>query len=155
MERSVKRVETAQPPGRSAPTHANRMVIAPDDFAAHSPFLMMAEDWFAPPWLPHPSAPRHGDGDHRAGRPFEHRDHTGGRGLLQQGDVQWMTAGKGVLHSEMPGPEGVHSLQLWLNLPGVPQADPGALRRPARRRRRPGAGRWLGGAGLRRPPGQG
>jgi len=31
--------------------------------------------------------------------------------------VQWMTAGRGVVHSEMPGEKGVHSLQLWLNLP--------------------------------------
>ena len=49
MERKIARVETAAPPGRSAPTHANRMVIAPEDFASRSPFLMMAEDWFAPP----------------------------------------------------------------------------------------------------------
>jgi redox-sensitive bicupin YhaK (pirin superfamily) len=37
--------------------------------------------------------------------------------VIGRGDVQWMTAGKGVMHSEMPGPDGVHSLQLWLNLP--------------------------------------
>ena len=125
MERSVKRVETAQPPGRSAPTHSNRMVIAPDDFAAHSPFLMMAEDWFAPP-SGFPTHPHRGmetvtivlEGS------LEHRDHTGGRGLLEQGDVQWMTAGKGVLHSEMPGPQGVHSLQLWLNLPASQKLTP-------------------------------
>ena len=118
MERSVQRVETAAPPGRSAPTHANRMVLAPGDFAGHSPFLMLAEDWFAPP-AGFPTHPHRGmetvtivlEGA------LEHRDHTGGRGLLRQGDVQWMTAGKGVMHSEMPGPEGVHSLQLWLNLP--------------------------------------
>jgi redox-sensitive bicupin YhaK (pirin superfamily) len=47
---------------------------------------------------------------------IEHRDHTGAHGVLSAGDVQWMTAGHGVLHSEMPkGP--VHTLQLWLNLP--------------------------------------
>ena len=37
----------------------------------------------------------------------------------EAGDVQWMTAGRGVMHSEMPGPQGVHSLQLWLNLPAA------------------------------------
>jgi hypothetical protein len=49
---------------------------------------------------------------------LEHRDHTGAHGILRAGDVQWMTAGHGVLHSEMPhGDETVHTLQLWLNLP--------------------------------------
>ena len=120
MQRSVTRIETAKPPGRSAPTHANRMVVAPGDFADHSPFLMMAEDWFAPP-AGFPTHPHRGmetvtivlEGA------LEHRDHTGGHGLLREGDVQWMTAGKGVMHSEMPGPQGVHSLQLWLNLPAA------------------------------------
>jgi redox-sensitive bicupin YhaK (pirin superfamily) len=38
--------------------------------------------------------------------------------VLKAGDVQWMTAGHGVLHSEMPhGNEQAHTLQLWLNLP--------------------------------------
>src|SRR5205807_526896 len=49
---------------------------------------------------------------------LEHRDHTGAHGVLRAGDVQWMTAGRGVLHSEMPhGGETAHTLQLWLNLP--------------------------------------
>ena len=49
---------------------------------------------------------------------LEHRDHTGAHGILRAGDVQWMTAGHGVLHSEMPhGDETAHTLQLWLNLP--------------------------------------
>jgi hypothetical protein len=49
---------------------------------------------------------------------LEHRDHTGAHGILRAGDVQWMTAGHGVLHSEMPhGEETAHTLQLWLNLP--------------------------------------
>jgi hypothetical protein len=49
---------------------------------------------------------------------LEHRDHTGAHGILHAGDVQWMTAGRGVLHSEMPHGAGqAHTLQLWLNLP--------------------------------------
>ena len=49
---------------------------------------------------------------------LEHRDHTGGHGVLRQGDVQWMTAGHGVMHSELPHEaETAHTLQLWLNLP--------------------------------------
>ncbi len=118
--RTVSRIETAQPPQRSAPTHANRMVIPPAEFAVHSPFLMMAEDWFAPP-AGFPDHPHRGmetvtlvlEGS------IEHRDHTGAHGVIGPGEIQWMTAGKGVVHSEMPGPQGVHSLQLWLNLPAA------------------------------------
>lgn len=54
---------------------------------------------------------------------MEHRDSAGHRGLLRAGDVQWMTAGAGVVHSELPSPQfmragGVmHGFQLWVNLP--------------------------------------
>jgi redox-sensitive bicupin YhaK (pirin superfamily) len=53
-----------------------------------------------------------------AGR-MRHRDNAGHEGLLQNGGVQWMTAGRGVIHSEMPEQEhGVmEGFQLWLNLP--------------------------------------
>lgn len=48
-----------------------------------------------------------------------HRDSAGNEGLLENGDVQWMCAGKGVIHSEMPQQvEGLmEGFQLWLNLP--------------------------------------
>ena len=54
-----------------------------------------------------------------AGR-MRHKDSAGHEGLLQNGGVQWMTAGRGVVHSEMPEQEeGVmEGFQLWLNLPG-------------------------------------
>lgn len=54
---------------------------------------------------------------------FAHRDSAGHSGVLRPGDVQWMTAGTGVVHSEMPDPAfaqaggRVHGLQLWVNLP--------------------------------------
>jgi redox-sensitive bicupin YhaK (pirin superfamily) len=50
---------------------------------------------------------------------FTHRDSRGGGGLLADGCVQWMTAGSGILHSEMPGKtEGeLWGYQLWLSLP--------------------------------------
>jgi redox-sensitive bicupin YhaK (pirin superfamily) len=53
-----------------------------------------------------------------AGR-MRHNDSTGGHGLLQNGGVQWMTAGRGVIHSEMPEQEEgrMEGFQLWLNLP--------------------------------------
>jgi redox-sensitive bicupin YhaK (pirin superfamily) len=54
-----------------------------------------------------------------AGR-MRHKDSAGNEGLLQNGGVQWMTAGRGLIHSEMPEQEeGVmEGFQLWLNLPG-------------------------------------
>jgi redox-sensitive bicupin YhaK (pirin superfamily) len=53
-----------------------------------------------------------------AGR-MRHRDSAGNEGLLQNGGVQWMTAGKGVVHSELPEQEEgrMEGFQLWLNLP--------------------------------------
>ena len=52
-----------------------------------------------------------------AGR-MRHRDNAGHEGLLQNGGVQWMTAGRGVVHSELPEQEGgrMEGFQLWLNL---------------------------------------
>lgn len=51
---------------------------------------------------------------------FEHADSTGTHGVIGPGDVQWMTAGRGVVHSEMPRQEAgrdLWGLQLWVNLP--------------------------------------
>ena len=54
---------------------------------------------------------------------FEHKDSQGHSGKIAPGDVQWMTAGGGVIHSEMPEREFtrtgglLHGLQLWVNLP--------------------------------------
>jgi redox-sensitive bicupin YhaK (pirin superfamily) len=53
----------------------------------------------------------------------EHRDSTGGGGLIGPGDTQWMTAGGGIVHSEMPTNElftkggAMHGVQIWVNLP--------------------------------------
>ena len=54
-----------------------------------------------------------------AGR-MRHRDSAGHEGLLQNGGVQWMTAGRGLVHSELPEQESgvMEGFQLWLNLPG-------------------------------------
>jgi len=54
---------------------------------------------------------------------MEHRDSFGHRGFLEPGDVQWMTAGSGLVHSEMPGRDLVRNggklegFQIWINLP--------------------------------------
>ena len=77
---------------------------------------------------------------------MEHRDHLNNVGLIEDGDVQWMTAGRGIIHSEMPKQtEGrMRGFQLWVNLPAqqkmqaaryqdipgeaIPVVDRGALR---------------------------
>lgn len=54
---------------------------------------------------------------------FEHKDSQGHSGKIKTGDVQWMTAGSGIIHSEMPEKEffqkggTLHGFQLWVNLP--------------------------------------
>jgi redox-sensitive bicupin YhaK (pirin superfamily) len=98
---------------------SKQLVIGAEGWEKTSPFLFLSEDWFGAPkgFEEHP---------HRGMQTvtvvlegaLEHRDHTGAHGILRAGDVQWMTAGHGVLHSEMPyGSEMAHTLQLWLNLP--------------------------------------
>ncbi|HKR65412.1 MAG TPA: pirin-like C-terminal cupin domain-containing protein [Thermoanaerobaculia bacterium] len=116
-ERTVDRVETTQIHQGMNASHRVREVLPHGRFEAHDPFLMLAEDWFV--------AGTFGDHPHRG---FEtvtfvlegevvHRDNHGGHGVLHPGDAQWMTAGRGVVHSEEAGPNGAHSLQLWINLP--------------------------------------
>ncbi len=90
------------------------------DFAATDPFLALMEDWF----------PRgvFGKHPHRGietvtyvleGR-IDHYDNQGHEGAILPGDAQWLTAGRGLIHNEVPA-EGdtVHSLQLWVNLPAA------------------------------------
>ncbi len=59
-----------------------------------------------------------------AGR-VEHRDNAGHGGVLRAGGVQWMTAGRGVIHSEMPQQEEglLSGFQLWVNLPASHKMD--------------------------------
>ena len=60
-----------------------------------------------------------------AGR-MRHRDSAGHEGLLQTGGVQWMTAGRGIIHSEMPEQDHgrMEGFQLWLNLPARDKMSP-------------------------------
>lgn len=52
---------------------------------------------------------------------FHHEDSMGNRGHVGAGGAQWMSAGSGVIHSEMPEPDGnkLHGFQLWINLPST------------------------------------
>ncbi len=59
-----------------------------------------------------------------------HEDHMGNKGHLRDGDVQWMTAGRGIIHSEMPQQEHglMRGFQLWLNLPAAEKMKPAHYR---------------------------
>ncbi len=61
---------------------------------------------------------------------MQHRDHLGNTGDLVPGAVQWMTAGRGIVHSEMPQQsEGrMRGFQLWINLPAKEKMRPAAYR---------------------------
>ncbi|MDB5986252.1 MAG: pirin protein [Nevskia sp.] len=61
---------------------------------------------------------------------MQHRDHLGNVGDLGPGSVQWMTAGRGVIHSEMPQQESgrMRGFQLWINLPAREKMKPAAYR---------------------------
>lgn len=56
---------------------------------------------------------------------FEHQDHLGNRGAVSTGGAQWMRAGRGIIHSEMPaqGEGGMHGFQLWINMAAANKMD--------------------------------
>jgi redox-sensitive bicupin YhaK (pirin superfamily) len=74
---------------------------------------------------------------------MRHRDSAGNEGLLAAGGVQWMTAGRGVIHSEMPEQEDgrMEGFQLWLNLPARDKMCPALVPRHPEQRRARVAGR--------------
>lgn len=61
---------------------------------------------------------------------MRHEDHLGNRGELRSGGVQWMTAGRGIIHSEMPQQEHgrMRGFQLWINLPAAEKMKTPAYR---------------------------
>jgi redox-sensitive bicupin YhaK (pirin superfamily) len=120
--RSVERLVAGQPTSDGAGVKLTR-VLTQDLQQRLDPFLML--DAFGSD-NPHDYIAGFPDHPHRgfetvtymiAGR-MRHRDSAGHEGLLQNGGVQWMTAGRGVIHSEIPQQEqGVmEGFQLWLNL---------------------------------------
>lgn len=118
VERAISRVWEVSPrPGQGSHLKVGQ-VLKPGLWKEYDPFLLLMEDWF-----------QSGTFDFHPHRGIEtvtfvlegklkHEDNHGGYGVLEPGDVQWMTAGRGIIHSEDPLPgETVHSLQLWVNLP--------------------------------------
>ncbi|OVA01650.1 Pirin [Macleaya cordata] len=82
------------------------------------PFLMLDEFSVSPPagFPDHPHRETEFGFNGFQGA-FSHQDFAGHKGTIKTGDVQWMTAGKGIIHSEMPAGEGTQrGLQLWINL---------------------------------------
>lgn len=61
---------------------------------------------------------------------LRHEDHLGNRGELRSGGVQWMTAGRGIIHSEMPQQDSgrMRGFQLWINLPAAEKMKPAGYR---------------------------
>ncbi|MEM7171567.1 MAG: pirin family protein [Pseudomonadota bacterium] len=103
-----------------------RRFIATADLPQIDPFLLLDEfksdrtEDFIAGFPPHPHRGFETVTYMLRGR-SRHKDSTGAEGLLQSGDVQWMTAGRGVIHSEMPeAADGeLWGYQLWVNLPAA------------------------------------
>lgn len=97
------------------------------------PFLMLDEinsdnpDDYIAGFPPHPHRGLETLTYIRAGG-FEHQDHMGNQGKIREGEAQWMSAGKGVIHSEKPllGQNALHGFQLWINLPAANKMQPAA-----------------------------
>lgn len=116
--RRVDRVHGSTALGADGQVDKKSIVIPPGYWDLFDPFLMLSEDWFCKPgfeWHPHRGIETVTvilDGA------LEHGDNRGNAGVLGPGDIQWMTAGSGIIHRELAHrDEHVHTLQLWVNLP--------------------------------------
>src|SRR5208283_1313993 len=122
--RPVKRINLSRPTLEGAGVRLRR-AFGFGDTSDFDPFLMMddfrgdrPEDYRAGfPWHPHRGIETI---TYVLAGSVEHGDSLGNRGLLKAGDVQWMTAGSGIMHQEMPDGDAkrrMHGFQLWANLP--------------------------------------
>lgn len=117
FQREIKHVHRTEV-NQVSDIHKNRLLLKPGNWSEFDPFLLLAEDWFQKgSFAQHPHRGMETVTYVIEGK-LEHYDNRAGEGALMPGDVQWMTAGKGVIHLEDPAEgETVHSLQLWVNLP--------------------------------------
>ena len=122
--RPVKRITQSKPAVEGAGVRLRR-AFGFGDTTAFDPFLLLddfrherPEDYRAGfPWHPHRGIETI---TYVLAGTVEHRDSLGNAGALGAGDVQWMTAGSGILHQEMPEGDArgrMHGFQLWANLP--------------------------------------
>lgn len=123
--RPVTKTSTAMPAVEGAGVHLHR-AFGFGDPERMDPFLLFDDfrgdtprDYMAGfPWHPHRGIETI---TYVLAGSVDHGDSLGNRGTLKGGDVQWMTAGSGILHQEMPKGNGkgqMHGFQLWANLPG-------------------------------------
>ncbi len=121
--RSVTRVTRGRETSDGAGVRLKRVIGTPDNDYV-DPFLMLdafgsdeADDYIAG-FPPHPHRGIETVTYMLAGR-MRHEDDAGNGGVLGPGGVQWMTAGRGIIHSEMPEQEEgeMRGFQLWVNLP--------------------------------------
>jgi quercetin 2,3-dioxygenase len=124
--RPVKKITQSKPTVEGAGVRLRR-AFGFGDTTAFDPFLLLddfrndrPEDYRAGfPWHPHRGIETI---TYVLAGTVEHRDSLGNAGSLGAGDVQWMTAGRGILHQEMPEGDKVgrmHGFQLWANLPSA------------------------------------
>ena len=124
--RPIKDVSVARPTREGAGVHLHR-AFGFGDPAEHDPFLLLddfrnddpASYQAGFPWHPHRGIETI---TYVLAGNVSHGDSLGNAGNLGAGDVQWMTAGRGILHQEMPeGDEAgrMHGFQLWANLPSA------------------------------------
>jgi len=122
--RPVKRVVSSKPTIEGAGVHLRR-AFGFGDTTEFDPFLLLDDfrndrpDQYRAgfPWHPHRGIETI---TYVLAGNVEHGDSLGNRGNLGAGDVQWMTAGRGILHQEMPQGDAqgrMHGFQLWANLP--------------------------------------
>jgi quercetin 2,3-dioxygenase len=122
--RPVKRIVSSKPTLEGAGVHLRR-AFGFGDTTEFDPFLLLddfrndrPEEYRAGfPWHPHRGIETI---TYVLAGNVEHGDSLGNRGNLGAGDVQWMTAGRGIMHQEMPQGDAqgrMHGFQLWANLP--------------------------------------
>src|SRR5580693_3273020 len=122
--RPVKRLVKAKPTLEGAGVHLRR-AFGFGNTSDFDPFLLLddfrndvPEEYLAGfPWHPHRGIETI---TYVLAGTVEHGDSIGNRGAIEAGDIQWMTAGRGILHQEMPKGDQLgrmHGFQLWANLP--------------------------------------
>ena len=124
--RPIKRLIRSKPTLEGAGVHLRR-AFGFGNTQEFDPFLLLddfrnerPEDYLAGfPWHPHRGIETI---TYVLAGTVEHGDTLGNRGAIAEGDIQWMTAGRGILHQEMPKGDAtgrMHGFQLWANLPAA------------------------------------
>ena len=124
--RPIRRLSQAKPTLEGAGVHLRR-AFGFDNTSEFDPFLLLDDfrndvpaDYLAGfPWHPHRGIETI---TYVLAGTVEHGDSMGNKGAIAAGDVQWMTAGSGIIHQEMPKGDAagrMHGFQLWANLPSA------------------------------------